>query len=59
MKPAQQNAPPPLRQTTMALDGKRRWEMTAAERDAAVGALARLLLQAAGVPAKEAHDDRG
>lgn len=59
MKPAQQNAPQPLRQTTMALDGKSLWGMTAAERDAAVGALARLLLQAAGVPAKEAHDDRG
>ncbi len=59
MKPAQQNAPPPLRQTTMVLDGKSLWGMTAAERDAAVGALARLLLQAAGVPAKEAHDDRG
>ena len=59
MRPAQQNAPQPLRQTTMALDGKGLWGMTAAERDAAVGALARLLLQAAGVPAKEAHDDRG
>ena len=58
MKPAQQNAPKPLRQTTMALDGKRLWGMTAAERDTAVGALARLLLEAAGVPA-EAHDDRG
>ncbi len=58
MKPAQQNAPP-LRQTTMALEGKSLWGMTAVERDAAVGALARLLLEVAGVPAKEVHDDRG
>lgn len=59
MKPAQQKAPQPPRQTTMALDGKSLWGMAAAERDAAVGALARLLLEAAGVPAQEAHDDRG
>ena len=59
MKPAQQKAPQPLRQTTMALDGKSLWGMAAAERDAAVGALARLLLEAAGVPAQEARNDRG
>ncbi len=59
MKPAQQKEPQPLRQTTMALDGKRLWGMTAAERDAALGALASLLLEAAGVPAKEARDERG
>ena len=59
MKPAQQNAPKPLRQTTMALDGKSLWGMTAVERDAAVDALARLLLEAAGVPARESRDDRG
>ncbi len=59
MKPAQQNAPQLLRQTTMTLDGRSLRGMTAVERDAVVGALARLLLEAAGVPAKEAHDDRG
>jgi hypothetical protein len=59
MKPAQQKEPQSLRQTTMALDGKRLWGMTAAERDAALGALASLLLEASGVPAKEARDERG
>ncbi len=59
MKPTQQKMPQLLCQMTMSLDGKHLWGMTAAERAAAVGALASLLLEAAGVPAKEARDDRG
>lgn len=58
MKPAQQNAPSPPRQMTMALDGRELRRMTPAERDAAVSALASLLLEAAGVPARESRDDR-
>ncbi len=58
MKPAQQEAPP-IRQLTMALDGRKLRGMTLAERDAAVASLASLLLEAAGVPAKEVRDDRG
>ncbi len=59
MKPAQQDLPLPARQLAMALDGRRLWGMTATERDAAVGALASLLLEAAGVPARESRDDHG
>jgi len=59
MKPAQQVLPLPARQLAMALDGRRLWGMTPAERDAAVGALASLLLEAAGVPARESRDERG
>ena len=58
MKPAQQELPP-ARQLVMALDGRRLWGMTPAERGAAVAALASLLLEAAGVPAREGRDDRG
>lgn len=58
MKPTQQKMPQPLRQMTMSLEGKRLWGMTAAERAAAVSALASLLLEAADVPAREACDDR-
>ena len=59
MKPTQQKMPQPMCQMTLSLDGKKLWGMTAAERAAAVGALASLLLEAADVPAKEARDDRG
>jgi hypothetical protein len=59
MKPAQQGLLLPARQLAMALDGKRLQEMTLAERDAVVAALARLLLEAAGAPARESSDDRG
>ena len=59
MKPARQELPPPARQLAMALDGRRLWGMVPAERDAAVAALASLLLEAAGVPAREGRDDRG
>ncbi len=58
MKPAQQELPP-ARQLAMALDGRRLWGMTPAERGAAVAALARLLLEAADAPLKEARNDRG
>ena len=59
MKPAQQDLPPPARQLAIALDGRRLWGMTAVERNAAVAALANLLLEAAGVAAREGRDDRG
>lgn len=59
MKSAQQDLPLPARQFAMALDGRRLWGMTPAERDAAAAALASLLLEAAGVPARESRDDRG
>ena len=59
MKPAQRDVPSLPRQMTMVLDGRELRRMTAAERAAAVAALARLLLEAAGAPAREAHDDRG
>lgn len=59
MKPAQQDPPPSARQLAMALDGRRLWGMTPAERNAAVVSLANLLLEAAGVPARERRDDRG
>ena len=58
MKPTQQKIPQPLCQMTMSLDGNNLWGMRAAERAAAVSALASLLLEAAGVPAKEARNDR-
>lgn len=57
MKPAQQELPP-ARQLVMALDGRRLWGMTPAERGVAVAALARLLLEAADAPFKEARNDR-
>lgn len=59
MKPAQQDLPLPARQLAMALDGRRLWGMTPVERAAVVAALASLLLEAAGAPAREGHDDRG
>ncbi len=59
MKSTQQNAPQRRHQMTLTLDGRELREMTPAERSAAVGALASLLLEAAGVPAREAHDDCG
>jgi hypothetical protein len=59
MKSTQQKAPPSSGQTTMALDGKSLWGMTTVEREAAVGALARLLLEAAGISAGESCDDHG
>ena len=59
MKPAQRDVPSLPRQMTMVLDGRELRRMTAAERAVAVAALARLLLEAAGAPAREAHDDRG
>ncbi len=59
MKPAQQDLPLPARQLAMALDGRRLGGMTPAERDAAAAALASLLLEAAGVSARESRDDRG
>ncbi len=59
MKSAHQNLPLPARQLAMALDGRRLWGMTPAERDAAAAALASLLLEAAGVSARESRDDRG
>ena len=43
----------------MPLDGKSLWGMTTVEREAAVGALARLLLEAAGISAGESRDDHG
>lgn len=58
MKPAQQELPP-ARQLVMALDGRRLWEMTPAERSTAVAALARLLLEAADALPKAARNDRG
>jgi hypothetical protein len=59
MTSTQQKAPPSPRQTTMPLDGKSLWGMTTVEREAAVGALARLLLEAAGISAGENRDDHG
>lgn len=59
MKPAQQSIPRVMRQTTMALDGTDLRKMTPAEHTAAVTALASLLLEAAGAPARESRDDRG
>jgi len=59
MKTAQQDLPLLARQLAMALDGRRLCGMTPAERDVAVATLASLLLEAAGVPARESHDDRG
>jgi hypothetical protein len=58
MRSTQQKAPPPLRQMIMPLDGKSLWGMTTVEREAAVRALARLLLEAAGISGGESHDDR-
>jgi hypothetical protein len=46
------------RQLAMALDGTRLWGMTPVERDAVVAALASLLLEAAGVAARESRNDR-
>ena len=59
MTSTQQKMQPSPRQTTMALDGKNLWGMTTVEREAAVGALARLLLEAAGISAGESRDDHG
>ena len=59
MKIAQRDLPPPIRQLAMALDGRRLWGMTPAERDVAVAALASLLLEAAGVSARESRNDCG
>ena len=59
MKPTQQDLPPFARQLAMALDGRRLWGMTPAERGLAVTALASVLLEAAGVPARESRDDHG
>jgi len=59
MKPAQKKAPQGPRQMTMALDGNGLQKLTPAEHNAAVGALASLLLEAAGAPARESRDDRG
>jgi hypothetical protein len=58
MRPTQQKALPSLRQMIMPLDGKSLWGMTTVEREAAVRALARLLLEAAGISGGESHDDR-
>lgn len=58
MKPAQRDLPP-ARQLAMALDRHGLPRMTPAEHDAAVVSLANLLLEAAGVPARETRDDRG
>jgi hypothetical protein len=41
----------------MALDGKSLWGMTTIEREAAVGALARLILEAASASVGESRDD--
>ena len=51
MKPAQKKAPRVLRQVTMALDGNDLRKRTPAEHNAAVAALASLLLEAAGASA--------
>ena len=59
MRSTQQKAPPSPRQTTMSLDAKSLRGMTTVEREAAVGALARLLLEAAGISAGESRDDHG
>ena len=59
MRSTQQKAPPSSRQTTMPLDGKSLWGMTTVEREAAVGALARLLLEAARISSGESRDDHG
>ena len=59
MKTAQLDLSQPARQLAMALDGKRLWGMTLPERDVAVATLASLLLEAAGVPARESRDERG
>ncbi len=59
MKTAQQDLPLLARQLAMALDGRKLWGMTPAERDVAVATLASLLLEAAGVPARESRVDRG
>ncbi len=59
MRSTQQKAAPSPQQTTMPLDGKNLWGMTTVEREAAVGALARLLVEAAGISAGESRDDHG
>ncbi len=59
MRSTQRNAPPLPVQTTMPLDDKNLWGMTMVEREAAVGALGRLLLEAAGISAGESRDDNG
>ena len=59
MKPLQKKAPQVLRQVTMALDDSDLRKMTPSEQNAAVAALASLLLEAAGVSARESRDDRG
>ena len=59
MKPSQRDVPSPPRQMMMVLDDRELQRMTAAERAAAVVALANLLLEAAGVSARESRDDRG
>ena len=59
MRATQQKAPPSPRQTVMPLDGKSLWGMTTLEREIAVSALARLLLESAGTSAEENRDDHG
>jgi hypothetical protein len=57
MRSTQQKAPPLSRQTIMPLDGKSLWGMTTVEREAAVRALARLLLEAVDISGGESRDD--
>ncbi|MGI4943715.1 MAG: hypothetical protein ACRYHQ_24645 [Janthinobacterium lividum] len=59
MRSTQQKVPPLPVQTTMPLDDRNLHGMTMVEREAAVGALGRLLLEAAGISAGESRDDNG
>jgi hypothetical protein len=58
MKSAKHELPWAGRQLSMALDSAKLQKMTPAERREAIGLLASLLLEAAGVAPKESGDDR-
>jgi hypothetical protein len=58
MKSAGQELFPAAHQLTFALDSVQLRGMHPVERDEAIARLASLLMEAAGVPAKESGDDR-